>query len=292
MTSKEVVSINGDIFDLKDGKISILDHCLLFGDGIFEGIRFIDRKVLLHQEHLDRLYKSAAGIRLPMVPPQEYEHQLFCAIRASNLQSGYIRVLATRGIGELDLNPSKCTDAKLIIIVATLKLFPDELYERGIKLIVARTNKIPSRSFDCGIKSCNYLSNIMALWESIDQGASEAIMTDENGIVSETTMANIFGVEGGLLFTPSLETNCLAGITRAKVIDIASRQGVSIKQGRYTGDDFRHADEVFLTGTGVGILPVTQIENQKIGDGTMGKITRLLRSAYEQQLESFCTPVD
>lgn len=292
MQSKEIVSINGEIFDLSEGKISVQDHCVLFGDGVFEGIRLINGGVLLHKEHLERLYTSAEGVRLPIVPPAEYERQLFSAIKASGLASGYIRVVLTRGVAGLDLNPTRCVDSKLIVIVATLKLFPDELYEKGVKLIIARTNKVPYRSFDCRIKSCNYLSNLMALWEAIDSGASEAIMTDENGVVSETTMANIFGVTNGLLFTPGSDTNCLEGITRAKVMEIGLEQSLKVEQGRYTSRDFMLADEVFLTGTGAGVLPVTQIENKMIGKGSIGATTRMLRDEYEKRLDGYCTPVE
>src|SRR6185295_16046109 len=290
MKSDEVVSINGEILDLRDGRVSVRDHCLLFGDGVFEGIRFINKKVLLHQEHLKRLYQSAAGIRLPMVSEQEYKRHLFSAVEASSLESGYIRVVATRGIGELDLNPTKCVESKLIIIVASLRLFSEQLYEKGIRLIVAKTTKVPARSFNCRIKSCNYLSNVMALWESIDRDASEAIVTDENGMVSEATMTNIFGIKNGNLFTPGLETNCLAGITRAKVIEIATTKGITVNEGLYTPDEFMQSDEVFLTGTGAGILPVNQIESTRIGEG-IGQITRLLRSEYEQRLGSYYTPI-
>jgi branched-chain amino acid aminotransferase len=289
---REVVSINGEITDLQDGKISVLDHCFLYGDGVFEGIKFKDKKILFHKEHVDRLYASAEVLRLPMLPIEKYESYLFAAVKASNLSSGYVRVVATRGIGALDINPLKCHDAKLVIIVANLKLYPDEFYERGLKVVVAKTNKVPYASFDCRVKSCNYLNNIMATWEFIDRGASEAIQTDAQGIVSEATVDNIFGIKGNIVFTPSTETNCLEGITRARIMQIAFENGFKVEQGRYTAHDFLFADEVFLTGTGAGVIPVTQIEHKVIGNGLIGRNTQQLREIYESSLDNFSTPID
>jgi branched-chain amino acid aminotransferase len=291
-TAREIVSIDGQIMDLQDGKISVLDHCFLYGDGIFEGIRFINRRVLLHREHMLRLYASAEALRLPMIDMATYERWLFAAIAATGLASGYVRVVVTRGVGTLDINPAKCRDSKLVIIVATLRLHPEELYEQGLKVIVARINKIPYQSFDCRIKSCNYLNNVMATWEYLDRAAAEAIQTDAHGIVSECTLGNIFGINARTLFTPGPETNCLAGVTRAKVMELARGLGFTVAEGRYTPRDFMYADEVFLTGTGAGVIPVTQIEHKLIGAGVIGNETRRLRAEYEAGLESFSTPID
>lgn len=291
MLEREIVSINGEIFNLEDGKISVLDHCFLFGDGIFEGIKLIDGKILLHKEHMERLYASAEVLRIPMINHSEYEKMLFSAIKASNLCTGYVRVVVTRGVGALDINPIKCAEPKMVIIVARLKLFPEELYEKGLKIIIARTNKIPYRSFDGRAKSCNYLNNVMAMWEVIDKGFSEAIMTDENGIVSEATMTNIFGVKNKKVFTPSLDTNCLQGITREKILEISEGKNLIVEQGKYTARDFIFADEVFLTGTGAGVIPVTQIEHRIISNGKIGGITRLLRNEYESRLETYLTAI-
>ncbi len=291
MKGREIASIDGEIFGLKEAKISVLDHCFLYGDGIFEGIRLINGKVLLHEEHMGRLYDSALIVRIPMVPKEEYERQLFAAVKASNLGHGYIRVVVTRGIGDLGINPAKCSNPRLVIIVANLRLYPEELYEKGIRLIIARTRKIPYASFDCGVKSCNYINNVMATWELIDKSADEAIMTDENGIVSEATVDNIFGIRCNSLFTPSLDTNCLGGVTRAKIMQIAKKQGMQVLEGRFTPRDFMFADEVFLSGTGAGIIPVAKIEHLAIGNGKIGEKTRRLREEYEARIEEFCTPV-
>lgn len=291
MAEREIASIDGEIFDLKDAKISVLDHCFLYGDGIFEGIRLINGKLLLHKEHMQRLYNSASIVRIPMIPKEQYGKQLFEAVKASGLKSGYIRVVVTRGIGDLGINPARCSNPRLVIIAATLKLYPEELYEKGLKLIIARTRKIPYASFDCRVKSCNYLNNIMATWEIADRKSDEAIMTDENGIASEATVDNIFGIKGSRLFTPSLDTNCLEGVTRNKIIEIAKGQNMQVVEGRFTSRDFMLADEVFLTGTAAGIIPVTKIEEHVIGKGFIGEKTKSLRQEYELRIEEFCTEV-
>jgi len=288
---KEIASIDGEIFDLKEAKISVLDHCFLYGDGLFEGIRLINKKLLLHKEHIRRLYNSASIIRIPMIPEGQYEKQLFEAVKASNLKYGYIRVVVTRGIGDLGINPAKCSNPRVVIIVTTLKLYPEESYEKGLKLIIAKTKKIPYASFNCRVKSCNYLNNIMATWEFVDKNSDEAIMTDGDGIVSEATVDNIFGIKGSKLFTSSLDTNCLEGVTRNKIMQIAKGQNMEVVEGRFTPKDFMLADEVFLTGTGAGIIPVTKIEEQVIGKGTIGEKTRSLRKEYESRIEEFCTEV-
>ncbi|MEK6891559.1 MAG: branched-chain-amino-acid transaminase [Nanoarchaeota archaeon] len=292
MNKREIVSIDGEIFDLKNGKISVLDHCFLYGDGVFEGLRLINRGILFHKEHMARLYESAKFVRIPMMPKKEYEKYLFGAVKSSNFDSGYIRVVVTRGIGDLGVNPAKCSGSKLVIIVTSLKLYPEELYENGLKLIVAKTRKIPYASLNCGIKSCNYLNNIMAKWEAVDRGADEAAMIDKNGIVSEATLDNIFGVKANTLFTPGLETNCLPGITRGRIMEIAKKQGMKVVEGAFTPHDFMSADEVFLTGTGSGIVPVTRIENKPIGNGKIGPNTKRLRHEYDSRIGEFCTAVD
>ena len=291
MNKREIVSIDGEIFDLKDGKISVLDHCFLYGDGVFEGIRMIGRGILFHKEHMERLYESAKFVRIPMMPKKEYEKYLFNAVKSSNLDSCYVRIVVTRGIGDMGVNPAKCSGSKLVIIVTSLKLYPEKLYEHGLKLIVAKTRKTPFASLNCGIKSCNYLNNVMAKWEAVDVGADEAVMAGEGGIVSEATLDNIFGVKGNTLFTPGLETNCLPGITREKIMEVAAKLGMKVVEGAFTSNDFISADEVFLTGTGASIVPVTIIENKTIGSGKMGPNTKRLRDEYNLRIKEFCTAV-
>lgn len=288
---REIVSINGEVVPFHEARISVLDHCFLYGDGVFEGIRFQDRKVHFHAEHMGRLYASARSLRLPMLAPEEYERHLFQAIEASGMASGYVRAIVTRGVGALDINPAKCRDSKLVIIVARLQLYPAQLYETGLRIIVARTQKIPYQSFDCRIKSCNYLNNVMATWEYLDRGASEALQTDAQGFVSEATVDNVFGVRGDVLFTPGLDMNCLEGITRAKVMDLAAGMGMRVEEGRYTPSDFMAADEMFLTGTGAGVMPVTRIEHQVIGDGAMGPRTREILRRFEVLVDETATPI-
>jgi len=290
MNQREIASINGKIFDLKDAKISVLDHCLLYGDGVFEGIRFINKKILLHREHMSRLYNSARVLRIPLISKKKYQNWLFKAIKSSRMDSGYLRVVLTRGIGDLGINPLKCSNPQLIIIVTSLRLYPKLLYEKGLKVIIAKTKKIPNTCLDFRVKSCNYLNNVMAAWEYIRK-ADEAIMTDEKGIVSEATLDNIFGIKGNILFTPSQATNCLSGVTRIKIMDLARGQGMKVIIGKYKVKKFTSADEVFLTGTAAGIVPVSKIDKVKIGNGKIGSKTKRLREEYESRIEEFCTRI-
>lgn len=289
--AQELVSIDGELFTPGDAKISVFDHCFLYGDGVFEGIRIVGGKILLHKEHMRRLYQSAAVTRLSMPDEAEYERRLFRVVKESGLQEGYVRVVVSRGLGTLGIDPRRCPKSMMVIMASLLTVFPPELVEKGLNLIVARTHKIPAASFDCRTKSCNYLNNIMATWEFIDRGAHEAIVTDADGIVSEGTVDNIFGIRGDEVITPSLDTNCLEGTTRKKVIEIAREVGMKLTEGRFTVRDFSFADEVFLTGTGAGIVPVSTIEQYLIGKGGMGPKTRKLREIYESRLSEYSTAV-
>jgi branched-chain amino acid aminotransferase len=219
-----------------------------------------------------------------------YEEQLFEAITASGLSSGYVRVIVTRGCGTLGINPSACSQPQLIMIVAALSLYPDDLYRSGVDVICAKTRKVPRSCFDGQVKACNYLNHIMATWEFVDAGASEALMLDCDGYVSEVTVANVFGIKGDLLFTPHLDTNCLNGITRRKVMEIAPEQGLSLEEGKYTIDKFIMADEVFLTGTGAGVMPVSSIAGRPLGFGRIGARTALLRGTFESRVAEWSTP--
>jgi len=289
MTEREIASINGEIFDLHQAKIPVLDHCFLYGDGVFEGVRLINGGLLFHKEHLNRLYNSAEITRLQMPEKDKFEKEIFAAVKASGMQNGYLRIVISRGTGSLGINPKKCPTPTSVIIVSSLSIFPEEVYQKGLKLIVAKTRKIPLSTFDCRAKSCNYLSNIMAVWECIDQQADEAIMLTQQDFVSEGSVENIFALIGKRLITPSTATNCLEGITRARIIEIARAQNLQVEEGLFTVHDFQLADEVFLTGTGAGVVPVSQIERTKIGTGQIGEKTKRIREKYESTLGEFFT---
>lgn len=284
-----VVCINGEISSLETATVPILERGLLYGDGVFEGIRFIKKKILFHQEHLERFYRSAEVVKIALPARELYEKWIRATVAASAMENGYLRVVGTRGAGEMGITPKPHYKPNLYIIATTIQLYSEELYQSGIRVIVAKTKKIPHASFDCSVKSLNYLPNIMALREALDAGAAEALMTDERGIVSEATVENVFGIRGKELFTPSFDTNCLHGVTRGAIIAIARELGFSVTEGHFTPDDFKKADEVFLTGTGAGMVPVSQIDDTTIGSGSIGPKTRELRTTYESRIESFCS---
>ena len=293
MSGQPVASINGRIIPLEQAKISVLDHGLLYGDGVFEGIRLTSHGVLFHREHTERLYASSRALEFTGLASSDvYEQWLFEAIRSSGFDIAYLRVLITRGCGELDIDPRKCLHPTLIIIVDRLKLYPKELFEDGLHVIIAQTRKIPKACIDGQIKSCNYLNNIMATLEYLKAaGAREALMVGTDGFLSEGTVDNVFGVEQGALFTPDLSTNCLAGITRRAVIQIAREIGLHVEELRCQETKFERADEVFLTGTGAGVVPVTKVGDRVIGDGKAGPVTKRLRLEFEKRMPQFCTPV-
>lgn len=288
---KDVVCIDGKVVGAEEASVSVFDHCLLYGDGVFEGIRLINKSILLHEEHTERLYRSAEVLRLAMPDKKSYNKMLKETVEASGYHDAYIRVVITRGKGSLGVSPLKCAAPSIIIIVAQISLYPEQMYQTGLSVITARTQKISVKSLDCRVKACQYLNNIMASWEYIDRGAQDAIMLDERGFVSECTVANIFGISGNTIFTPSLDTNCLEGCTRNKALDLAREKGFEVKEGLFVVRDFMFADEVFLTGTGAGLIAVTKIDQAKIGNGAMGPKTKMLRDTYESRIQEFCTPL-
>lgn len=245
---------------------------------------------MLQREHQERLYRSAGVVRIPMPSISEYEAQLFGAVRASGQKNGYIRIVRTRGIGDLGIDPALCQGPKLIILVSTISLFPERLYEEGIRLVIAKTRKPPREVLNCtDAKHGNYLNNKLAKLEANDAGAHEALMLTIDGYVCEASVENVFFVREGRLYTPSTETNCLRGITRGKIIELATELGLGVTEGLFKPDFLQSAQEVFLTGTGAGILPVSRIDDAVIGTGAIGDCTRRLRQLYEERLRSFCS---
>lgn len=288
----DVVSIDGRIHKPEEATVNVFDHGLLYGDGVFEGIRIIDGGILLLDEHVERLYASAQAIRLAVNrTPKEMKHDILNAVRQSGIADGYIRLVLTRGIGDLGLNPRRCPHSRTIIIVASIALYPEELYEQGLDVAVCNTRKTTATQLTGRAKSCNYLNNIQAVWDYLDQGCHEGLMLTPDGYVSEATADNVFGIRGDVLFTPSLDTNCLPGITRAQILRIAAETSFRVEEGHYRAEDFIQADEVFLTGTGAGIIAVAKLDAKTVGSGTMGPKTRQLRAEYERQVPSMCTPV-
>jgi branched-chain amino acid aminotransferase len=286
------VWIDGQYYDKDNARISVWDHGLLYGDGIFEGIRAYRGRVFRLEEHLERLYRSARSvlIEIPMPLPEMAERVLDC-VRRNHLVDAYIRLLVTRGVGDLGLDPRKCRRASVVIIADRISLYPPETYEAGLKLVVAGTRKNAVDALNPRIKSMNYLNNILAKIEAIQAGVAEAVMLDRNGFVTECTSENIFMVRDGVLFTPTPVVGILEGITRGVVMEMARSRGTRVEEAFMTTHDLFMADECFVTGTGAEILPVVEISGRTIGDGRPGPVTRELLGAYRDMTRTEGTPV-
>lgn len=277
------VYINGKLFDKADAKISVYDHGLLYGDGVFEGIRIYNGKVFRLKEHVDRLFESAQAIKLEIPLSRE---QMVKAIQetvnANNKKDGYIRPVVTRGAGYLGLDPRKTSDPQVIIIVDDISLYPPELYENGMEIATVATIRNHPAALNPRIKSLNYLNNILAKIEGIQQGCLESLMLNHKGEIAECTGDNIFLVKNGALRTPSIDAGVLEGITRGAVIELAKEARIPVAEMNLTRHDVFIADECFLTGTAAEIIPVVKCDGRPIGNGRPGPITRQLREAFQR----------
>ena len=274
--------LNDRLVDEAEAKISVFDHGLLYGDGVFEGIRVYGGKVFELEAHIERLFNSAKAIRL--VIPQEratLTENVRKTVAANNLNNGYVRLVATRGVGTLGLNPLVCTEGQIIIIAATIQLYPQELYETGLKVISANTVRNHPLSISPQIKSLNYLNNILAKLEALDRDMLEAIMYNHQGYVAEATGDNVFIVRNRRIITPPTSAGSLDGITRAVVIKLARQSGYEVAEQNLTRHDLYAADEIFLTGTAAEVIGVTQIDGRQIGSGRPGPVTRELLEKFE-----------
>jgi branched-chain amino acid aminotransferase len=275
------VYISGQFYDKSEAKISVYDHGLLYGDGVFEGIRSYGGKIFRLRQHLQRLYDSAKAIRLEIPMSQE---QLAQAIRQTldlnGLKDAYIRVVVTRGAGSLGLDPRKTGDPQVIIITDHIQLYPPELYENGLEIVTVATIRNHPNAVNPRIKSLNYLNNILAKLEAIQAGCLEALMLNHKGEVAECTGDNIFVVTRGVVRTPPLDAGILEGITRNAVLELAQRAGIPTREEPLTRHDVYTADECFLTGTAAEIIPVVKCDGRVIGNGKPGPITRQLRERF------------
>jgi len=275
------VYIDGKFYDERDAKVSVFDHGLLYGDGIFEGIRAYNGRVFRLKEHIDRLFYSAKAILLTIpISHAEIMKAVVESCRQNNLRDGYIRLLVTRGIGTLGLNPNRCKNPSVIVIADKIQLYPQELYERGMEIVTVPTVRNLHSAVNPAIKSLNYLNNILAKIEANNSGCEEAVMLNADGYVAECTGDNIFIVKEGKLQTPPLSAGALYGITRATVIELAEKAGIKVSEPNLTRYDLFNADECFVTGTGAEIMPVVKIDGRVIGDGKAGSITRKLVADY------------
>jgi branched-chain amino acid aminotransferase len=281
MTPK--VYINGKLYDKADAKISVYDHGLLYGDGVFEGIRVYAGKVFRLRQHVDRLYESARHIQLEIpLSREKMAEAITSTVQANAMQDGYIRAIVTRGSGSLGLDPRKTTDPQVIIIVDDITMYPPELYENGMEIITAATIRNHANALNPRIKSLNYLNNIMAKIEAIQGGCLEALMLNAEGTLAECTGDNIFLVKNGVLKTPPPHAGILEGITRGAVMELARAANIPVQEITLTRHDVYAADECFLTGTAAEVIPVVRCDKRPIGTGKPGPITRQLRERFHQ----------
>jgi branched-chain amino acid aminotransferase len=275
------IYIDGKYYDQKNAKISVFDHGLLYGDGIFEGIRAYNGRVFKLKEHIDRLFCSAKAILLRMpLSHGEIVRAVVETCRRNKIRDGYVRLLVTRGAGTLGLNPNRCKNPSVIIIADKIQLYPAALYERGMEIITVPTIRNLHSALNPAIKSLNYLNNILAKIEANNAGCEEAVMLNAEGYVSECTGDNIVIVKAGQVLTPPLSAGALYGITRGVVLDLAREEGLSVAEPNLTRYDLFNADECFLTGTGAELIPIVKIDGRVIGTGKPGPITRRLVDKY------------
>jgi branched-chain amino acid aminotransferase len=279
--------LDGKLVDKEQAKISVFDHGLLYGDGVFEGIRVYGGKIFEFAAHMKRLYESATVIRLeiPMAMASLCD-AVEETVKANNVADGYIRLVVTRGVGDLGLNPFLCKKAGVIIIASSIQLYPDELYKKGLTVVSGTTIRNHPLSIPPQVKSLNYLNNILAKIECLDAGADEVIMYNHEGYVAEACADNVFIVRGGVIYTPPVQAGSLEGITRALVIRLSKENGLEVVEKNLTRFDLYVSDEFFLTGTAAEVIGVVNIDGRIIGDGKPGPVTELLRKKFFEYARS------
>jgi len=277
------VSINGQLFDKEDAKISVYDHGLLYGDGVFEGMRSYSGRVFKLDEHLDRLYESALaiGLKIP-IDKATMADQVRSTLEVNQLSDAYIRLVVTRGSGSLGLDPNRCSHPQVIIITDHIALYPPERYRDGMEIVTASTMRNHAAALSPRIKSLNYLNNILAKMEGLRAGCDEALMLNHKGEVAECTGDNIFIVKHGMLITPPTDAGILEGITRNTVIELAAAEGIPFAEKTLVRHDVYVADECFLTGSAAEVISVAKVDNRTIGDGKPGRITLQLSEAFKR----------
>src|SRR5580698_8139889 len=281
------IFIDGKFYSERDAKVSVFDHGLLYGDGVFEGIRAYHGRVFKLKEHIDRLFYSAKAILLTLpMAHKDIMAAVIEACRRNKLRDGYIRLVVTRGIGTLGLNPRTCKKPSVIIIADKIQLYPPSYYDEGLTLITVPTVRNLHSALNPAIKSLNYLNNVMAKIEANNGGVEEAIMLNAEGFVAECTGDNIFIIKGGHLFTPPLSAGALYGITRQVVIELAKKSGLNVSEPNLTRYDLFNADEFFVTGTGAELVPVVKVDGRVIGTGKPGAITKQLVSQFRTLTKS------
>lgn len=284
--SREVY-INGKLVPQEQATVSVFDHGLLYGDGVFEGLRSYGGKVFRLEAHVRRLYESAQAIWLTIPMSQvEMSQAINETVAANDIKDGYVRAVVTRGVGTLGLDPNRCSDPQVIIIADSIALYPDELYEKGLEIVTVSVIRNHPAALNARIKSLNYLNNILAKIEGLQAGCIEALMLNHKGEVAECTGDNIFLVRDGALLTPGLDAGILGGITRQAVIELAEEAGIEVLKVSLTKHDVYIADECFLTGTAAEVIPVVKVDCRSIGTGKPGPMTLDLKKRFHELARS------
>lgn len=286
------VYIDGKFFEEKNAKISVFDHGLLYGDGVFEGIRAYNGRVFKLKEHVERLFYSAKAILLAIpISPAQVSAAVLATCRRNKIKDGYIRLVVTRGVGTLGLNPNRCKQPSVVVIADRIQLYPEKMYQEGMAIVTVPTTRNLPNALNPAIKSLNYLNNILAKIEANNAGCEEAVMLNSLGNVAECTGDNIFIVKGKQLMTPPLSAGALYGITRGVVLEMGREAGLTSLEPDLTRYDLFNADECFLTGTGAELIPVVKIDGRVIGDGKPGPVTLDLVNRYRTLTRASGEPI-
>jgi branched-chain amino acid aminotransferase len=292
MTKELLIYLDGQMLPENQAKVSVFDHGLLYGDGVFEGIRFYNGRVFRLEEHIRRLYDSAKSILLQIpLTPEEMTAAIVDTVRVNALRDGYIRAVVTRGTGPMGLSPYKCPKATVFVIAATIQLYPESAYQTGLTMATVATRRPRHDILPPSVKSLNYLNNVMAKVEAIQAGAEEGLMLNDQGLVAECTGDNIFTVRDGKVTTPPLSAGALDGITRAVVFDICAELGISIREHEMTRHDVFTADECFLTGTAAEVIAAVKLDQRVIGNGKPGPVTQRIIKRFRELTQSTGTAV-
>ncbi|MDN5330806.1 MAG: branched-chain amino acid aminotransferase [Tepidanaerobacteraceae bacterium] len=277
------VYINGKFYPKEEAKISVFDHGFLYGDGVFEGIRAYDGRVFRLKQHIDRLYSGARAIMLDIpISKEEMKEVVKETLRQNELRDAYIRLVVSRGIGDLGLDPRKCHEPTIVCIADKIVLYPEKMYEEGLEIITAATRRNVPEGVNPQMKSLNYLNNIMAKIEANQAGVMEAVMLNTQDYVAECTGDNIFIVKDGVLITPPTYAGILIGVTRNAIIELAQKNNIKVEEKLFTRYELYTADECFLTGTAAEVIPVVKVDGRIIGDGKPGAVTKLLLGAFKE----------
>src|SRR4051812_29893243 len=277
--------IDGKLVDKSEAKISVYDHGLLYGDGVFEGIRVYSGKIFELDAHLDRFWNSAKAIRLELpVSREQITTAMYDTVKANNFTDCYIRLVVTRGVGDLGLDPKRCSKPTVFVITDLVALYPKEMYEKGISVITASVIRNHPNALSPRVKSLNYLNNILARIEANDAGVPEALMLNHDGNVAECTADNVYIVRDGVVQTPTTHDGILEGVTRQVIIELCAKLGIPLVEKTLQRHDLYIADEMFLSGTGAEVIAVTKIDGRTLGAGEAGPVTRRLMEAFHKHV--------